>query len=587
MNSNCATYNTPTQTMMIMAEHYDMFYRFFQKQIMCDVTLVSDDGTQIEAHKLILAPASSMLLSMLYGSFKESKENKIFIKEIDSDILKSILTCAYTFKLNVKENNIENLLRAADYFDFNHARDLCFSYIKHNIDANNCIDFMRYTKSISQPGLYTFCFSYLLNNFKTIVKNESNLNSLYEFDCDDVVELIKKDHLLIESEDKVLDFIIGWINYNTNERNKYLPNLMKHLRSPLFSMNGRRRICNEPLLESNIDCLIDVLKRMVTNDKTNFRTPQRYEPNIMLAIKGLSNGNDSCVMYLDPRAQTNINWKPSNFLFFCPRRIETTLVVSDNGILLAIGGRNEFGHFTNCVDELDLSSTSKRWVPTSPLLQLRTMFSVSAKGKYIYVVGGCSFNNRILNTIEYYDTCSKIWIEIEEQMPSPRKLSNVIIHAEWVYVIGGFGENCKRLNSVDRYNTIENQWQQMESMPLRQGSMGIVIRENDCYLFGGFPVLTKRVLKFNLQSSIWQPLPEMNFGKRMSSGVLVGNNLYVVGKNKAWWIGKDSRSDGVFCERYVPEKNEWQVIIPLEELPDYDHIICLNDELLKTFNMPL
>ncbi|XP_050442202.1 kelch-like protein 28 isoform X2 [Adelges cooleyi] len=593
-------HNIPIKTLSIMYEHFRILYGFFQEQTLCDVTLICDDGVQILAHKAILASASPMLLAMFNGGFKETKEISMPIKDIESGILTSIVTCAYTFQMDIQENNIEKLLRASEYFQFNYAKDLCYDYVKKNINVNNCINFMSFSEPTSQKGLYTYCFLYCLEHFKTILENESQVIELYELNFEDITKLISNDHLVVEFEEKIIDFIFEWIKYDLEERSKYLSNLLNYLRLPLISKKAILRICDEPLMRSQLECSLDIMKNYLSVDvdenitKATMRTPHLYNPNFIFAIKGQSNCDDSYVMFMDLRRENDLNWKSCDYSFFCPPHRDATLVVSETGILLAIGGYNELGKWNNCVDELDLTSTTKMWIPTTPLRRLRYYFSVCTQGKYIYVVGGEDTFGETLDSIECYDTYSKVWAEIEEPMPNGRNLCSSIIHNSRLYVFGGYdnsgGDNF--FSSVDCYDLLKRCWIQCHPMPTATAvvgwvTMGISDRENDIYLFGSYKKL-KGAYKMNINDSKWDTLPDMINRKRFANAVTIENDLFVVGKNTVWWLTKnDEEPEGVFCERYIAEKNIWQEIVSSNILSDYDHIICLNDAKLKTFNIDI
>ncbi|XP_050427448.1 kelch-like protein 3 [Adelges cooleyi] len=319
-------HNIPFKTLSIMYEHFQNLYGLFQEQTLCDVMLICDDDVQISAYKAILASASPMLLAMFNGGFRETKEISMPIKDIESGILKSIVTCAYTFQMDINNNNIEKLLKASEYFQFNYATDLCYNYVQKNIDVTNCLNFLSFAEPTSQKRLYTYCLLYCLEHFKTILENESQVIELYELNFEDITKLISNDHLVVESEEKIIDFIFEWIKYDLEERSKYLSNLLNYLKLPLISKNTILRICDEPLMRSQHDCLIDIMKNYISVDvdenitKATKRTPHLYKPNIIFAIKGQSNGDDSYVMYMDLRCENDLNWKSCDYSFFCPPR---------------------------------------------------------------------------------------------------------------------------------------------------------------------------------------------------------------------------------------------------------------------------
>ncbi|XP_050438383.1 kelch-like protein 28 [Adelges cooleyi] len=155
---------------------------------------------------------------------------------------------------------------------------------------------MRFAEPTSQKWLYTYCFLYCLENFKTIMETETQINETYEFSFDNVVEFIKNDHLLVEFEEKIFDFIIKWIKYDIEERSKYLSNLLNYLRLLLISKKALLHICDEPLMKSQHDCLIHIMKNYISVDvdenitKTTIRTPRllssqlKVNPMLMILI---------------------------------------------------------------------------------------------------------------------------------------------------------------------------------------------------------------------------------------------------------------------------------------------------------------
>ncbi|XP_050422305.1 kelch-like protein diablo isoform X2 [Adelges cooleyi] len=547
-------------------------------ETLSDVTLTCDDGVQIYAHKIILATASSVFLSKFNDNVENGQKNNIFINAMESNILKSIVTCAYTFKLDIEKDNIEKLLKAAEYLDFNHAKDLCYSYIKKCLNVENCIHFMECAKPLSQKGLYTYCFLYFLNNFEKIVENESLLKCLYPMDFDDVLEIISNDNLVVKSEEKIFDFIVGWINYDLNNRNQYFPVLIKYLRLPLISASGHKRICNESLLETHKDCLMDIMRKIICeNDdakiqKNTVRIPNSYQPNIIFAIKDRSTDDGSCVMYMDLRCEEDLCWKSCDNSFLCPRR-DATLVVSESGILLAIGNDSEVSK--NWVDELDLTSTSKKWVSTSPMLTFRTQFAVCTQGNYIYVVGGEDIKGKPLSSIEYYDTCSKIWHEIKEPMPIPRTQCGAIINDCCLYVFFGHVEDLDR--RVDCYNINKKYWTQLDPMPHSiQYPLCVTNRRNKIvsyHLVDETNGIYKGFFYSNLHDLILHKQEEEEEPNWCSLCVVKENDVLLL-------------SDSY--KRYISKKNKWKKVNLSNKLSTMNgYIICLNDVFLKTYDIHL
>lgn len=113
-----------------------------------------------------------------------------------------------------------------------------------------------------------------------------------------LVSLVKSDHLTVASEEKVYESVIGWIQFDVHERRKYLPQLLEHVRLPLVSQDYlMSRVENEPLMKdlNAKDFIIEALKfHLLKGDakntltKTNRTIPRQPigQPKVLLVIGG-------------------------------------------------------------------------------------------------------------------------------------------------------------------------------------------------------------------------------------------------------------------------------------------------------------
>ena len=115
-----------------------------------------------------------------------------------------------------------------------------------------------------------------------------------------VAQLIASDTITVPSEEKVFESVISWINFNTDERSGYLPQLLEHVRLPLLSQEYLlNRVESEPLLKTNDNCKDFIIEAMkyhllkgdlklsmsLTSPRTKPRQPIGL-PKVMLAIGG-------------------------------------------------------------------------------------------------------------------------------------------------------------------------------------------------------------------------------------------------------------------------------------------------------------
>ena len=88
------------------------FGRLRNDQDLCDVTLVCEDGKQLEAHKVVLAASSPFFLELL-------KRNKhphplVFMRGVKADDLSSLVDFLYYGEANVIQESLDTFLALAE-----------------------------------------------------------------------------------------------------------------------------------------------------------------------------------------------------------------------------------------------------------------------------------------------------------------------------------------------------------------------------------------------------------------------------------------------------------------------------------------
>ena len=83
---------------------------------LCDVTLQTEDGISISAHRNVLSVGSPYFKAMFTGQLKERRKEVITLKGVTGEALRCIVRFVYTSSMHVTETNVDDILSASDLF---------------------------------------------------------------------------------------------------------------------------------------------------------------------------------------------------------------------------------------------------------------------------------------------------------------------------------------------------------------------------------------------------------------------------------------------------------------------------------------
>ncbi|XP_044021012.1 speckle-type POZ protein-like [Aphidius gifuensis] len=128
------------------------------------------DGKEFKAHKMILSLKSPVFSAMFdYESMKESRDNRVVIKDIDADVVKQMLEYIYTGKTPSKINDcVHDLIGAAVKYQINDLKDICENHLMENITVANAVDTLIVADRYDTKELKTEVVEFIKQNVSII-----------------------------------------------------------------------------------------------------------------------------------------------------------------------------------------------------------------------------------------------------------------------------------------------------------------------------------------------------------------------------------------------------------------------------------
>ncbi|KAF4521719.1 hypothetical protein B566_EDAN012167, partial [Ephemera danica] len=135
---------------------FDVMNSMRKQHLLCDVVLIAD-GTEVPAHKMVLASCSPYFYAM-FTSFEESRQDRITLQDIDPQALQLLIDYVYSAEVQV-------LLPAANLLQLTDVRDACCDFLQAQLHPSNCLGIRAFADLHGCIELLTHADTYIEQHF--------------------------------------------------------------------------------------------------------------------------------------------------------------------------------------------------------------------------------------------------------------------------------------------------------------------------------------------------------------------------------------------------------------------------------------
>jgi kelch-like protein 2/3 len=243
----------------IKNQAFGVFEELRRQKQLCDV-VIHIGSSEFSAHRVILAAASPYFRSMFTGELSESRQEDITLREVDEKAMELLINFVYIGTIEVSEENVQNLLPAANLLQLTEVRDSCCDFLRKQLDPMNVLGIISFADLHSCPELLTEAQHYARKHFSDVRSSEEFIT----LPLTSIVELISSDELGVLAEEDVFEAVIEWVKHNRPERERHVSELIRHIRYELLSSNYvLKHVAEEEIIKTNTDCkdfIIQALK---------------------------------------------------------------------------------------------------------------------------------------------------------------------------------------------------------------------------------------------------------------------------------------------------------------------------------------
>lgn len=428
---------------------------------LCDVTLQTEDGRSISAHRNVLSVGSPYFRAMFTGQLKESKKEVITLKGVAGEALRCIVRFVYTSSIDVNDTNVDDILSASDLFQMKEITNVCCQFLKEQLQPCNCLGIAAIASGFSCEELWSEARKYAVKCFNQVTK----CDEFKELSLEAVKQLLMDENVCIRSEEDVYDAAVEWLS-SSEDRLKYSAEILCCVRLPVLSptfLNSQvisnEWLINDPECKQMLEEALSYASSP-TAEKRKHSSTTRMRPRIhagfadfLVAIGGLHLGSpvasgERYNLYTD-------EWLPIEDM---PTLRYGVAVTQLHGQIYCLGGF-ESGRYLSTVETYDPEENA--WTIRPPMLVSRKYFGATCLGGKLYAFGG-SNSHRRLKSVECFDPYENQWTFVAPML-CPRMYLAVGTLGGLVYAVGGH-DGLSRLSSVECYDPQTDEWSYVASL---------------------------------------------------------------------------------------------------------------------------
>lgn len=526
----------------------------------CDVEILCG-GKQIQAHRVILAASSPYFHAMFTVELLEKQQQAVEIHAIDPEILEELIGFIYTGKVKIGQDNVQELMIAADMLQLKEVVTGCTEFLKKELHSSNCIGIYRFAEGHNCLELAATSVDYINSHFPQV----SVEDEFYELPKDQLTRFLASEDLVVDTEFQVFQSAIRWILHDVTQRRQYVFEILTHVRLPLLSTYLLERVINE-LTDSSLKVALRSVRKDLLSKRGNLVSlvvhPRLRAKKDVFVIGGSKrelvsawNRSSECTFSSVERFNTfTQEWVQTT-----PMAIGRILpgVAALNSKIYVVGGEQESQILANG-EWYDTQADS--WNKMSSMVVPRCEFGLCALNGFLYAVGGW-VGEDIGGSIERYDPLADEW-HLTGELPEPRFSMGVVSYEGLIYMVGGCTHARRHLQDLVSFNPVTGEWRTLKPMLVPRSQMGVAVLDGYLYVVGGnnrHHEALQSVERYSFAENEWTKVPHMHMGRASPAVAAADGVLYVIGGDETHEINfyrAQITISSVEC--YDPQTNIWR-----------------------------
>ncbi|XP_078671837.1 kelch-like protein 24 [Branchiostoma floridae x Branchiostoma belcheri] len=521
------------------------------ENLLVDVVLCVS-GKEIPCHRNVLAACSEYFRGMFCNGHRESNEHKVVIHEANVGTLQLLVDYAYTSRVTITDqDNAIELMEAASYFQVPPVIDACAKFLIYNLSVKNCLQMVTVGGMLNSE-LEAKALSFAMKEFAEVSKAPEFL----DLTKDRLIKLVSSDDLNAP-EETAYTAVKKWINYDTENRQKDMKELVELVRFPFMDkMFFIEEVETDDALRNCCPDLVpETLKYQafpgeVQSPRTRPRRASGLREAVVIVggvekiLRGQGNSqvlrNSMMTVHCYTPSITSWIYMPikNNYSGWV-----AVAVLGTSDIVVSVGGLRDVWLYRAKLDS---------WSKLAPMNVARDLHKLAVVQGKVYVIGGkavvgSDVHAQVLADVEVYDQSLNKWTQ-SVPLPAPRCWHAVAVLDGSIYVMGGAGADKHPTSTSYRFSPGDSQWHSAVDMPVRASGITATVLNGSIYVNAGF---ASTVLCYRPQDGLWTVVAKTGTWRRSMCGMAVfGGEIYIYGgtsnnndgTTEVLWLNQEDKS---------------------------------------------
>ena len=215
----------------------DLTIRVQNNQDKINAATATTPNLTIKAHRSVLVNASRPFKSMLTQPLSENNATEITLKDLCATSLKNLITFIYGHPINIDMDTALPLHKVADQYEVLDLTHACSNFLIHRTTPENCCEILNKAEAACCQPVLARCVSVLRVNFDIV----SHFRS-FQLLSQSQLHVVLKGGLRTKSEERVLDALLRWVDYDPKTRSSAMLELAADIRWPFISPERLARL---------------------------------------------------------------------------------------------------------------------------------------------------------------------------------------------------------------------------------------------------------------------------------------------------------------------------------------------------------